>query len=832
MSKFVCFLFERRLKAQAFSLGSRYGWRLFCAGLFLQILPMGNPAHATAGRSTNIALTRDGRTLINVNRDANSVTAFAVRGGGLVKAAEIPVGQKPHCVAVRQNAEAYVTNSASGTVSVIRLNSAKKYKVIREIPVGTEPRGCALTPSGSLLYVANYTQSSVSVIDTRSKQVVATVPLPVIAGNPPPNPMAIAVTDNGNRRDRDETVFVTQFLAELRPGGPGEAFDDGKQGVVFAFPVSNPGAISRVILSPLPDSGFAADRTNFCKKLNPTAANDTFCPDPNATTPSAAITNDPQGVFPNQLHAALVRGNRLYLPNIGAQPEPPEKFNVNIQSLVHVVDAGTLSERADLHVNLNNQIKTEIQPPNAQGSLARLFANDIVAIDANPNGNDFLIVSRGGNVVLRASGGGDSPLNIGAPNSVVRFQTGNLPTGVAMHRNGRLAFVNNHVNCSVSILDLDNNTVLARDVESCTLPVPGSHEDNVLKGELAFFTALGVPDNGLVGLPIRSIDPLQFRGKQSDNGWSSCGSCHPAGLADGVTWIFGAGPRQTIPLDGQYSKINPAHDVRILNWSAIRSSNTDFNNNSRGVQGGCGFASDNFDPSNTCLAQGGGSPTPVPANPAIFDHGISQGASEALDLQTLWEETVRPLNQPTSDPNAVNAGRSVFANNCASCHGGAKWTKSQVLYLDNPTLDRAFTAGGTPRDPGLTFTANQVVAYADKKVDSGTLRFLENIGTFNAANPIEVRDGNGAVSLGKDGFNVPSLLGVNSNAPYFHNGSAQTLEAVFAQHALGGSTIESTLSAGDRVNLLAFLRSLDGRTALFESDADIFKDPDPPRSLP
>jgi hypothetical protein len=33
------------------------------------------------------------------------------------------------------------------------------------------------------------------------------------------------------------------------------------------------------------------------------------------------------------------------------------------------------------------------------------------------------------------------------------------------------------------------------------------------------------------------------------------------------------------------------------------------------------------------------------------------------------------------------------------------------------------------------------------------------------------------------------------------------------------------LSAGDRQNLLAFLRALDGRTALFESDTDKFRKP-------
>jgi hypothetical protein len=80
-------------------------------------------------------------------------------------------------------------------------------------------------------------------------------------------------------------------------------------------------------------------------------------------------------------------------------------------------------------------------------------------------------------------------------------------------------------------------------------------------------------------------------------------------------------------------------DQGLLNWSAIRGSNTDFNNNSRGVQGGCGFASDDFDPGQ-CFAKG----AMRLANPAIYDHGITQGA---LDAQTLWIfAAVRALNQP------------------------------------------------------------------------------------------------------------------------------------------------------------------------------------------
>ena len=41
--------------------------------------------------------------------------------------------------------------------------------------MGTEPRGCALTPDGSLLYVANHTAGTVSIIDTAGGIVWGTV---------------------------------------------------------------------------------------------------------------------------------------------------------------------------------------------------------------------------------------------------------------------------------------------------------------------------------------------------------------------------------------------------------------------------------------------------------------------------------------------------------------------------------------------------------------------------------------------------------------------------------------------------------------------------------
>src|SRR4029453_18268901 len=107
------------------------------------------------------------------------------------------------------------------------------------------------------------------------------------------------------------------------------------------------------------------------------------------------------------------------------------------------------------------------------------------------------------------------------------------------------------------------------------------------------------------------------------------------------------------------------------NWSAIRGSNTDFNNNSRVTPGGCGFASvvatRGVDPPAQCYSADPATPPHLaPANLAIYDHGITQGGSDALDAQTLWIfAAVRALNQPqppanSSDAAALQRGQAIF----------------------------------------------------------------------------------------------------------------------------------------------------------------------------
>ena len=537
-------------------------------------------------------------------------------------------------------------------------------------------------------------------------------------------------------------------------------------------------------------------------------------------------------MHPNQLLSALVRGNRLYLPNIGSQPEPPETATTNVQALVHIVDTTSTPPAQFTSQNLNQQIDVETAAP--PPSLDKTFGNDIVAIDANLAGDTFLIVSRGGNQVFRAkldpATGQLDILNAAKDRVECRLQTGNLPSGVAMRQDGTRAYANNEANFSVTSMNTDGGLCLTTtlDISSSEPPVPGTLEHAQLLGKVAFFTALGIPDNNILDTEIRNIVPRNFRGKQSLDAWSSCGSCHPDGLADGVTWSFGTGPRQTKPLDGMFNKFTNMSDAGLLNWSGVRGSNTDFNANSRGTQGGCGFASVAFtgdqvtDPPNPCTNNN----MLTPVNPAVYDHGITQGASEALDVQTLWIFfAVRALQQP--QPGDVSAGELVFKDNCASCHGGAKWTKSQIFHRDNPA---AVAQNGPPSDPGVDRANNEFRAFT---CNDSVFKYLENVGTFDVNNPLEIRDNAAAsTAFGAAGFNPPSLLSVNYHAPYLHRGQAQTLERVFELHGLGAgasvfpptTTIATELTAQQQGDLLVFLKAIDGTTAHLRSAGDDFRD--------
>ncbi len=803
-------------------------------------------------RSTSIALTRDDRRVVVVNRGQDSVSVLRVRrqdgsdAGELL--AEVPVGREPRSVAIGPDDRfAYVSNAIDGTLSVIDLEADTPSVAGGPIPVGFEPRGIAITPNGSYAFVAIHTSGEVAIVRLATREVVGRLR----TGG---NPYAVAITNDGDRKDLDERVYVTRLFGEVIDPARPDGFDDAKQGVIDSFTVGEAiggGAnIERLLLKPVA-SGFAADRRPFClatrralqdagtaKFFNSGAtgtgdgasqlAQPTFCPDPASSdaTAEGPIARHPQKVYPNMLFGALVRGTRLYVPNVGAQPEPPVRFNVNVQGLVGVLDR--LRRTEDGSLNLNAQVVREKQPAEGTPSLDRLFLNDLVAMDADRRGRDFLFVSRGGDYVLRASLDTDGRLSIlDAANVAKRFQTGLLPTGVVISADGRRAYTNNELGTSVTAIDLVANTVLERNIESSPPPAPGTPAHRLALGKYAFFTALGLPDrldsdgDDRFDVALRSIDPLAHRNKASDNGWSGCASCHDDGHSDNVTWIFETGPRQTIPLEGTFARRDPG-DQRILNWSGVRGGNTDFNNNARGIQGGKGFAS----------TVGG-----EDRSAGVFNHGPVRGISDSLDAMNEWVASVRAPRMPDLPEARATAGRAVFVQHCAACHGGVKWTKSRTapLFAANPTfaedpVGAGFFAGIKPIDIGLAVAGPQLVSVT--RPGKGTLKLLDAVGTFSVSSPLEIRGAaavagqstQGFAAFGALGFNSPSLLGVAYSSPYFHDGSALTLEQVAARHLLapGGQSIAATLPAGQLGELLDYVRAIDDDTAPVESDTDRF----------
>ena len=84
---------------------------------------------------------------------------------------------------------AYITNEESNDISVI---DTPTNKVTATISVGSNPVGAAINPNGTKVYVVNVHSNDVSVIDTATNTVTATVP----AGS---SPQGVAVSPNGKK---------------------------------------------------------------------------------------------------------------------------------------------------------------------------------------------------------------------------------------------------------------------------------------------------------------------------------------------------------------------------------------------------------------------------------------------------------------------------------------------------------------------------------------------------------------------------------------------------------------------------------------------------------
>jgi YVTN family beta-propeller protein len=816
--------------------------------------------------SSPITMSADGRLIWVVNPGGDNVAVISAKRNRVIK--RIKVGDEPESVAVDPNNRyAYVANAASGTVTVIRITNANpnrfRAKVDRGVGrrgtlrTGSEPWNIVASPNGRRVYVANSAQDTITVIDATRRRVRRKILKPRVLGhvnlsrsrcNQPDTsrhfqPRGLAVTKNSRR------LYVTSFLSFTTPGGR-QASDTGKVGVVCRLNINTRSRRSsatrvaeRITLDPRV-TGFQVD-----------ANNDTVLDDTTA--------------FPNQMQSIVIRGGNAFLPNIAASPDGPQRFNTTTMAFVNVIDGVNGSNQTDGSNGKFLNLHLGARTPEA-GKKKLFFANVWAMAFTNQRGSGSgYVVSAGSDLLVKVNVAGNGALSFTGGPATTRYvdlndpanpatsgdNAGKLPQGIVINRSGSRAYVANFVSRNVSVVNTNTDQVI-RTIRVAPLPSPGSQEEVVAVGAEMFFSSRG-NFNRPAGASVQTSERL------SSEGWQSCASCHFEGLTDGVIWEFGSGPRKSVPLNATFNPSN-RNEQRALNYSAIFDEVEDFDNNVRNVSGpgpipatepaiACNApgAPPNVSPTRLFRATHGliisdngdinQPPCLIPSLRPIANANRQQvsvtlpGSNTAVPASTALREWVKFAVRTPDGPSTrrgvgnrassrqVSQGQQLFAQaGCANCHGTALFTNSRRLPPP-PAMAEVFTETVPPAPAGNPVA----VPFVN--------RLLTNIGSFNlgvpgggnelgsnvGADEITNAAGMGPQgALGRDyngdgagnGYNIPSLLGIDNVQPYHHNGACETLACVLSnvKHRTANGTLPDRLaSSSDRAKVVAFLKSID-----------------------
>jgi len=148
--------------------------------------------------SSCLALSGDGRTLVVVNPDSNSLSIVEIPSLNVI--AEIAVGLDPRCVAVdEKGTRAYISERESDSVSLIDLNSRK---VVGSAETGDRPYGVVVDNSRQRVYVAEQGADQVSILDAATLKELGRV-------STPDRPSGLLLSPDNKR------LYVTHLLSSL-----------------------------------------------------------------------------------------------------------------------------------------------------------------------------------------------------------------------------------------------------------------------------------------------------------------------------------------------------------------------------------------------------------------------------------------------------------------------------------------------------------------------------------------------------------------------------------------------------------------------------------------
>ncbi|HEY1535257.1 MAG TPA: hypothetical protein VGF76_14620, partial [Polyangiaceae bacterium] len=468
-----------------------------------------------------VALSADERIAVVTNRSAGIVTVFALapeRGIGtqmIVRKTELDTGEgsEPWAAVIGLDDDtAYVLFRSSQQVG--RLSSLRGTPVFdAHVSVGSEPSAIAITPSGKRLFVANWGEGTLSSITTDDFSTAISIDLnqtlvdtnvlglntsrPALA-----HPRALAMTDNGDDADDDETLYATEFFSQPIPAADPSDVDRNRQGFVYPVSVKRGQPGTAIPIAPVAVTGFEDGN------------------------------GDMTGCFPNQLYAAAVDNGRLYVTSMCTSPKGPlgakgkdgtatdKNFKTLFHPAVFVIDTATNTELPAQGRLLTQVLQAEYQmDAETTGGRMPLIPNDIAFTSSGPTGSRAYLSSLGGDALFPLDYAADGSLQgIGAPGARYIAVEGvlGLPVGVAVSRASTppFALAVSDTNERLVTVDLTSQKVGFMELENARAVEFKASDAN--QGHVFFGT----------GLDVWSLN---------GQAWRSCESCHPNGLSDGVT---------------------------------------------------------------------------------------------------------------------------------------------------------------------------------------------------------------------------------------------------------------------------------------------------------
>jgi len=373
-----------------------------------------------------------------------------------VKKGEVPVGAEPWQVAISSDGKtAYaVLRKDQKLVEITGITGTPAKG--RTVATGSEPTAVALSPTSKTAWVANWVDGTVMGFDTATMALKSTVDLNatlaasgmlgtgVTARASLAHPRSIAITNNGDLSDDDETMLVTEYYAQRKDEF--FLFNDtaatAKQGVVYKVKL--------------------ADKTASIIPLGPIA------------NISATVAN--AGCYPNQLQSVTINGTIAYVTSICASPNGPLNPVADTHGAISTIDLTDSSEVPTGSASLMQKFEefyttnafaddaTRRYPSvpsdmafvngksvgyvaaNAADSVFRVSYDNtgIISAVGTDKARPFIDILNGKSAQLDAAHAGKNPIGIVTPNTAA---------------NAQFAFVMNDISRNVTVIDFQAQDV-------------------------------------------------------------------------------------------------------------------------------------------------------------------------------------------------------------------------------------------------------------------------------------------------------------------------------------------------------------------------------------